>query len=414
MRQEKKIHYAWVMLIVCCAISLGSAIIVTNGSNFLHVVAAELEVGIGTLTVYITIMSLTMAALFPTASKLLGGKMKSAILLGGICQYIAFGLMGTFQQVYQFYIAGFLIGVGGSITMFLAIPALLNMWFIEKKGFAMGVAMAFPGIAGALISPLVGVSISVIGWRMSYYLFAAIGLIIFIPVILLFLKTPEQKKLKPYGYCGDMKVEADTNNDKETGMTVTEARKSTVLYVMFVFSAVMASITAISAQVSTIASAQYGLSQTMAATMLSMYCLGGVVGNIGLGALNDRFGHMFTLVLGIVFILLSQGLLYISTFVPQLIMPTGFIFGMSLALYSILPPLMTGQIFGYKEYNRIWAYIMSAGCLVSSVATPIYGTIYDKTGSYTGVFVLISILAIIALLCGIFSLKSSKERAQFN
>ena len=84
-----------------------------------------------------------MAALFPVAGKLLEKNLKLVLLIGGILQYVPFGFMSCFTSVYHFYIAGFFIGMGASITMFMAVPILINMWFVEKKGLAMGISLGF-------------------------------------------------------------------------------------------------------------------------------------------------------------------------------------------------------------------------------------------------------------------------------
>ena len=55
-------------------------------------------------------------------------------------------------------------------------------------------------------------------------------------------------------------------------------------------------------------------------------------------------------------------------------------FGMG--IYTTLLPQVVRRIFGSREYAGIWSLVSTAGCAGTFVANPIWGTIYDKTGSY--------------------------------
>lgn len=401
----KKIHYAWWIMIACCAITCCTGIVSTSGGNFYRPVAEELGVGIGKLTLYVTIMSLTMAALFPVAGKLLEKNLKLVLLIGGILQYVPFGFMSCFTSVYHFYIAGFFIGMGASITMFMAVPILINMWFVEKKGLAMGISLGFSGVAGAIASMIAGYAIPTFGWRMSYVILACIGLCVFIPAILLLVRTPQQKAMQPYGYKNAEHTSSMEQVEKIGDKKLSSATINTALICMMLCSAALAAASAEATQVSAFSTGHFQLSIGLAATMMSCFAIGAVVGKVALGFVDDRLGHALTFLLGVAGIIVSQALLLISDGVIVLIMVTVALAGGALSVYSVLPPLMTGAIFGQKEYNKYWAYIMSAGCIAGAIATPVYGTIFDKTGSYTAAFLLIIVLAAVGGTMGILALK---------
>ncbi|MBQ3119684.1 MAG: MFS transporter [Peptococcaceae bacterium] len=407
----KKIHYAWWIMIACCAITSCTGFVSTAGGNFYRPVAEELGVGIGTLTLYVSIMSLTMAALFSTAGKFLAKNMKPVLLLGGILQYVPFGLMSCFTSVYHFYVAGFFIGVGASITMFMAVPILINMWFVEKKGLALGISLGFSGVSGAIASMVAGVAIPAFGWRIAYIIVAAIGLVIFVPAILFLVATPQQKGVLPYGY------QAIDNTDTEGSQEIlvedkqlSPAKVKMALICMMFCSAVLAASSAEATQVSAFSTGHFGLSVTVAATMMSCFTIGGMIGKVALGAIDDHLGHTATFLLGIGLVILSQIMLLIAKGSTLLIMAAVLLAGIALAVYGVLPPLMTSAIFGQRDYNKYWAYIMSAGCIAGAVATPTYGTIFDTTGSYTLAFVLIIVFAAIGGIMGIAALRIGSEK----
>ena len=51
-------------------------------------------------------------------------------------------------------------------------------------------------------------------------------------------------------------------------------------------------------------------------------------------------------------------------------------------MYTTLLPQVTRRIFGSREYASIWALIATAGNAGTFFANPLWGTIYDTTGSY--------------------------------
>lgn len=77
----KKVHYSWFIVLACCAITCCTGIVNTSGGNFYRPVCAELGIGLGTLTLYVTIMSLTMAFMFPTAGKIFSKKFEAGIIV---------------------------------------------------------------------------------------------------------------------------------------------------------------------------------------------------------------------------------------------------------------------------------------------------------------------------------------------
>ena len=56
MMQKSKIHYAWLILAACCAIQASSIGIIMNSAGvFFPHVADDLQVGVGSISLYITI-----------------------------------------------------------------------------------------------------------------------------------------------------------------------------------------------------------------------------------------------------------------------------------------------------------------------------------------------------------------------
>ena len=98
--------------------------------------------------------------------------------------------MAFFHHVYQWYLASAFAGVAGAFLFLTATPILLTRWFPRKSGMAIGIAMAFTGLGGAVMSPLGTWWTEQWGWRSAYLLFGTVGAATILPCTLLVLGMP--------------------------------------------------------------------------------------------------------------------------------------------------------------------------------------------------------------------------------
>ncbi|NLN49855.1 MAG: MFS transporter [Clostridiales bacterium] len=146
-------HYAWWIMIACCAISAGAGIIQNTGGLFFVPVGQDLGISRGSLSLYMTYQTLTMTVVMPFAGKIFAkGNYKTIITAGFLVEAIGFASMGLWHSVIGWYVSGVIIGIGMAFIVFLAVPLLLNNWFKDKLGTAMGIALAFTGIGGAVFN----------------------------------------------------------------------------------------------------------------------------------------------------------------------------------------------------------------------------------------------------------------------
>ena len=76
-----------------------------------------------------------------------------------------------------------------------------------------------------------------------------------------------------------------------------------------------------------------------------------------------------------------------------------------MGIYTTLIPLAARRVFGSREYPAIWALISTAGCGGVIVGYPLWGVIYDLTGTYT----LGLIGAAVLLLCAMWAHKTALQ-----
>ena len=124
-----------------------SALCFSTWGLFQPVVAEGLGVEVTAFAMYVTVMYLTMTIASPFAGKLLQ-TMDIRILLSASAALVgcAFLLMSFSNTIVLFYVAAVMLGLGEITILWLAIPTLINRWFVERAGFFIGLCMAFTGI----------------------------------------------------------------------------------------------------------------------------------------------------------------------------------------------------------------------------------------------------------------------------
>jgi len=196
-----KIHKAWLMMAGCMLLMIGMSLNSTVLSQFTKPVADSLHFTRSAFTIYISIMGIISAVSLPVLAKLLPKLgMRWMVTICGAIIGITFILMSYFTTLPQFYLAGAVIGFMSPGCALLAVSVVLNNWFVEKKGLAMGATFAFSGVGAAIFSPYIAKVIQTSGWQHAYSILGVAFLILVIPVGLLVIKSSSvEVGLKAYG-----------------------------------------------------------------------------------------------------------------------------------------------------------------------------------------------------------------------
>ncbi|MED1607673.1 MFS transporter [Cytobacillus kochii] len=406
-KQGKKIHYAWLIMVASAAIYAASVGIIVSCAGLLYrAVAEDLNVGVSEISLYTSIMYITVTILLPFAGKILNKfDIRHILTIAGVINALAFGLMGTYHSVFPFYISGIALGIGSTFLIYGSIPLIMNNWFKAKAGTSLGIAMAFMGIGGAIFAQITGILIENIGWRLTYIVLGVIVAILILPFTLFVIRSkPEQLQMTAYGEDEDKK-EKNVQSAPETGVLKREAMKSPAFYLVILFTGLFGLASTVSFHVPNFVES-IGFTAAMAATGVTCVTIGQTGGKFLLGAINDRFGIKSALfigigggMLGVVALLISDsfgiGMLYIGA----------LLFGIGFSGSTLLPPVVIRDVFGNRDYPSIYTTIMSSSTLGVAFGTTLFSYIYDSSGSYYTVFVIVIILFIITISASLTSLK---------
>ena len=410
MKKQGKIHYAWWVMVVSAAIYAASVGIIVSCAGLLYrAVAQDFGVGVSEISLYTSIMYLTITILLPFSGKVINKfDIRYILAVAGLINALAFGLMSTYTAAWQFYLSGLALGVGSTFLIYGTIPLLMNNWFKTKSATALGFAMAFMGIGGATFAQITGALIESIGWRSTYMTLGITVAVLIIPFSLIVIRTsPEKLNMKPYG--ADDVVEDDKPAVPVTGLMKKQALKTPAFYIVLGFTGIFGLVSTVGFHVPNYIQS-VGFSAAFAATGVTCVTIGQTAGKFLLGAVNDKFGPKIALSAGIGSGIVGVLLLFISANLGLAVLFAGaLLFGIGYSGSTLLPPIVIREVFGTRDYASIYTTIMSASTLGVAFGTTLFSFIFDSTGSYYTVFILVIILFAVAIASSVYSLSYKKR-----
>lgn len=406
---NKKREYAWVIFAVAILMKIGGGAIYATTSNFVAPVVKDFGCQVNQFTMITSIEAVGMALFYTTAAKVLTTK-KIGIVMGiaSLCEVIGVGLMGVYKSVQGFYFSAALIGVAQAFTGFVALPILMNMWFKKNYGTVYGIVMGVNSASTMLFSLLSGQLITSLGWRKAYFVLSAIAFIVMIPAIFLFIKSPEEKGVLPYG-AEEESAEEGAVPKEEWGLTRKEA------FTKFAFWAAWATCLCYSigscanGYIVPFTTMELGQSVNYGARVGMFSSIGGILCSFILGRINDKFGSKAGLLWGAVTTVLGFVIVIMSIGNTDLVMLGSFVVGLGSSMYGVQCPILAKEVLGDKHFSSVWSIMMTANSLIGGGLYSSFALFYDIGGTYRGAFITGAILYVLALVVGSLSINSAKS-----
>ena len=341
------------------------------------------------------------------------------LLWGSVVSGVSSLLLSLANSLWFLYVFYFISGVATGFCTAIVIFTLLSKWFTRKWGTALGITVAGSGIGGIVIQPLVGLIAQNYGWRATYLFAGALMLAINVPLILFVLKdSPESMGLLPDG---DASREiASPANSKLHILTSTESvttaentgllsyLKSPNLWFMGIsFALVSLGTYAVTThEVSFITDMK--VSETLAAWARGITLGVGAISSLVSGWLADRIISRYIAIL--FFLLAITGMLIlIQADTMSKIWLFVMVYGLGIGASSTLLPIVTRDIFGVANFSAIFGFAVVLFAVGSAMGAPLAGFMFDATGSYHGVFVIITTIYVAAIL-GIYFAFGTKPK----
>ena len=384
----------WLVLAGLVLIYAGMSGILSNTLGvFFSAIVEDMGFRAGDLSVFYMIKSLVAAASVGFTTKMFVEKDgRKVMLVLEVLMIASFAFMALFREMWQWYLAAVVSGIGGSCFI-VAVPIVINQWFVKKRGLALGLTMSSSGIAGALMSPVFSRWITAMGWRQTVLLTSVIcAVIILLPTLFVFWVRPEDAGVKAYGY------------EELPEKTIEEARQEVhrnvpgIVFVMVAAAVLLPGILVNFTAQLPIYAMSLGYTLEVGAVFTSYCMVGNVAGKLILGVLSDRLGIYRTTEIFLGAVLLSLVMFLMMQQSVAALNIAAVLFGAEYAIYVNTQPLVLLDIYGPDDYKMKMSRLQSCLGLIGAFVAVLVPYIYDFTGSFNLFFVIGIAFCVISIL----------------
>jgi MFS transporter, OFA family, oxalate/formate antiporter len=344
----------------------------------------------------------TIAVVVFALSFILAGRLQDKLgpfwisVIGGVLVSIGFFLSAYTTSLNYLYVCfGVLGGIGNGFGYATPIPVMAK-WFPDRRGLAVGLAVAGYGGGSAIFGPLANLNlIPNYGWQATFKILGCIFLVM--TMIGAFLLKNPPAGYKPSGWAPAPAAKAAaTTYEFSPG----EVLGTSTFYFMWIAYALgtSAGLMVIS-QLVPFAKSQ-GVSSAALATMgLFVGAIGNASGRILSGWMSDALGRLNVLRLMIALSAIAMPILYaVGANVAGLyilVFAVYWCYGTQLSVNAST----TSDFWGTKNAGINYGLLFTAWGVAGIIGPRIGGVLFDRYKNYKAAFYTAAVLAVVALVC---------------
>ncbi|MDP6347786.1 MAG: MFS transporter, partial [Dehalococcoidia bacterium] len=393
MRQEvtpgaraPRLYYGWIVALACLPITMVNGGVFFSFGIFFKPIAADFAWSRGQVSLVYTALLLSYA---PGA--ILSGRVADRYGPRGVL--VATGVLmgarlvsGSQAQGLGWLLLSYsLVGLGVSAT--LVVPsAVVQRWFMRRRGLALGAVAGGVGFGTMVFSPLAHFLVSSYGWRSALLVLGIVLGAMVVAGASVMLHGPEKKGLRAFGAESDSTVRVALPTAPRRNMTTAQAIRTATFAKLMAIN-IISQLPGYFLLTHLVPYAtDRGISPGAAAGAMGLMGLFNVLGRITLGAMAERTGWMKALSLSaFACVLTTLWLMGVSELwmLYVYVMAYGFFWG------GRLPPLMgsVGYFFGTASLAELIGITLASSLVVGASAPFVAGLVFDRTGSYFPVLI---------------------------
>ncbi|MES2936786.1 MAG: MFS transporter [Pseudomonadota bacterium] len=303
---------------------------------------------------------------------------RSMAVLGMLLTGAGLALASAAQTLVQVYIAyGLGVGLGVGLSYVPAVGAV-QRWFVRRRGFASGIAVAGIGVGTLLMPPLAAALIVALGWRHAYLVLGVLAALLGAGMSLLIRNDPRERGLAPDGGPAQAVHAAAV----PAGMSIREAVRSRRFIGLYLGCLVSSFGLFVPFAHLVPYATDHGVPAARAVLLVGVIGIGSTAGRLLLGDVADRLGRgpsllvMFAgMAASLVVWACSGGFAMLAVF--------ALVYGIFYGGYVALLPALVMDNFGGRNVSGIIGILYTSiafGTLIGPSAT---GYAFDASGSYT-------------------------------
>ncbi|MEX2535603.1 MAG: MFS transporter [Trueperaceae bacterium] len=389
------IYYGWLILLAATLGMMMTSPGQTYGvSVFLDDIIAELELSRSTVSLLYTIGTLVGSFSLPFVGRFIDRRgPRVAVVVVSALFALACLFMGFVSGLFSLLVGFVLIRGLGQGSLGLVSLHVINIWFVRRRGLAVGLSGLGIALATAFFPLLSQFLLDEVGWRVAYMLLGALVAVIMVPLGALFFRShPEAYGLRP-----DSSIPKEETAEREVEYTAAQARR-TLTFWLFVTGDFL-----VSALGTGLVFHHYSIMAASGVDRLQASAfyipLGGLsAGSILLtGYLMDRVPPRFLLSI-------SLGLLAAAIVLAgrassaELILLYGAVMGLANGMKGAIGGSVYAYYFGRKHLGSIKGSAITITVAGTAAGPLIYALGYEAAGSYLPVLMLSALLPLAVAL----------------
>jgi len=317
------------------------------------------------------------------------------IVTGGLLTGLGWFLASFSTSVLMLYVLYGVVGGLGVGIAYGAPVAAAARWFPDRRGFAVGMVLLGFGFSAFITANLAGVLIGQTGVMGTFRIFGVAFVIITVLAAIPF-RFPDPGWI-PSGW-----TPPDTGAKNACSVNLQGMMRTVRFYALWVcyFIGCLAGLMAISIS-KPVGTEIVGIDAALGTMLVGFFAVFNGCGRPGFGALCDRLTPKITAILSFMLIGGASMLLVAAPSVPVYVMAFAVLWG-CLGGWLAIAPASTARFFGTGDYPRCYGVIFLAYGAGAIAGPQIAGYIREITGSYLGVFPVVTLLAVIGIIVAIF------------
>ena len=275
-------------------------------------------------------------------------------------------------EVYAAYSLGVGLGLGCAY-----VPAIgaVQRWFVRRRGFASGLAVAGIGLGTLVMPPLASLLIDALGWRGAYLVLGAVALLFGGGMALLIENDPRGRGLNPDG------DEQAGQTAQAGGASVRDAIRSG-RFISLYAACLICSFGVFVPFVHLVPFARdHGIAASMAALLLGVIGIGSTAGRFFLGTIADRMGRERSLLMMFVGMAASFSIWAFSANVWSLA-GFAFVYGVFYGGWVAVLPAVVMDYFGGRNVSGIIGVLYTSAAIGTLIGPSAAGFAFDLSHSY--------------------------------
>lgn len=387
----------WRQVAICFMLLSAAGMVASTYSLVAVPLYQEFEPSRMVLMLTMTVMAGASAVLMPILGTVMDRfSVRKLMIAGGLllaAGYAAISVATSFNQILVIF--GVLFAPANVLIGPVAATVLLSRWFERNRGRALGFAIAGIAAGGFVFPMIIQGLLDSHQWREALQLLAIVIAVWTVPAAFLVVDRPQDRGLHPDG-ASEPSEQARKEMAREP-ISVMAILRDPAFWMIAVTVAIVTS--GMKGMVTNLAplAIDNGIKASDAAFLVSIYAGCGFIAKMAFAALSDRMGPRLLMfaslggfAVGIACLTqahLGYGMIALGVAI------IGLFGGMMVPTESYLAP----RVFGQRAVGRVMG-VLSGTILVALLATPpLFGLIFDLTGSYQGIFWTFTGLAVAAL-----------------